>query len=282
MSDSSANITREELTDVLELICHQYGYNFKDYSLASIKRRILRCMELSHVKDAYGLKYLLVNDKEYFNWFVEAVTVNVTEMFRDPGFYREMRDKVFPKLASYPIIKIWMAGCSTGEEVYSMAIMLKEEGLLDRTRLYGTDINPLNIEKARKGMIALPNMKSYTQNYIQAGGKEDFSNYYTARYGNAIIRRELKKNILFSQHNLVTDHVFSEFQLICCRNVLIYFNHSLQNHVMHLFYDSLSPLGYLAIGTKESMLFTDLRDKFDVISLVNKIFRRKKATSISK
>lgn len=282
MSDNTVHITKEDLADILELIYQRYGYNFKDYSTASIKRRVLRCMELSNIKTVYDLKFQLVNDKEYFNWFLEAITVNVTEMFRDPEFYREMRSQVFPKLASYPIIKIWLAGCATGEEVYSMAILLKEEGLFGRAKIYATDINPLNIEKARKGMVALSNMKNYTQNYINAGGKGDFSDYYTARYGNAILRKELRDHVLFSQHNLVTDHVFSEFQLVCCRNVLIYFNRNLQNRVMHLFYDSLSPMGYLAIGTKESLLFTDLRDKFDVISPSNKIFRRKKITTISK
>lgn len=278
--EEARNISGEELTDILNLLERTYGYDFREYSRASIRRRVLRCMEISQVKNAYDLKYQLTNDRNYFNWFLEALTVNVTEMFRDPGFYKELREKVFPKLATYPIIKIWHAGCATGEEVYSVAIMLKEAGLFDRTRIYATDINPLNIEKARKGIIGLQHMKNYTQNYIYAGGTQDFSNYYSARYGNAIIRKELRETILFSQHNLVTDQAFNEFQLICCRNVLIYFNKNLQNRVIRLFYDSLSPMGYLALGTKESLLFTDMVSRFDVISPVNKIFRRKKQTSI--
>lgn len=270
------HMTTEELADLLHLIQENYGYDFKDYSKASIKRRVLRCMELSNLKTSYDFKYRLVNDREYFKWFLEAVTVNVTEMFRDPEFYKEMRTKVFPKLATYPVIKIWHAGCATGEEVYSMAIMLKEEGLLDRVKIYATDINPLNIEKARQGIMPLANIKSYTHNYIRAGGKTDFSNYYTANYGSAIILKELKKNILFSEHNLVTDQVFNEFQLICCRNVLIYFNRELKNKVIRLFYDSLSPLGYLAIGNKESLLFTDAKERFETVSAENKIFKKKK------
>lgn len=280
MSENKS-ISGEELTDILDLLEHTYGYDFRDYSRASIKRRVLRCMEISKVKNAYDLKYQLTNDPEYFNWFLEAVTVNVTEMFRDPEFYKELREKVFPKLATYPIIKIWHAGCATGEEVYSMTIMLKEEGLLDRCRIYATDINPLNIEKARKGVMPLPHIKNYTQNYLHAGGTQDFSSYYTARYGSAIMRKELKKNILFSQHNLVTDQAFNEFQLICCRNVLIYFNKTLQNRVIKLFHESLSPMGYLALGTKESLLFTEMQDKFELISQATKIFRRKKHTSIN-
>jgi chemotaxis protein methyltransferase CheR len=270
------HLVKEEVDDIVKVIYETYGYDFGDYALASLHRRLQRCMEMAKLKTVYELKYNLTNDPAFFNWFLESVTVNVTEMFRDPDFYRELRDKVLTKLAAYPIIKIWHAGCSTGEEVYSMAIMLKEEGLLDRAKIYATDINPANIEKARQGIIPLSYMKDYTKNYIRAGGYGDFSDYYTARYGNALINKELKKNILFSQHNLVTDQVFNEFQLICCRNVLIYFNKTLQNRATKLFYESLSPLGYLAIGTKESLMFSDTRNNFEVISSTNKIFRRKK------
>lgn len=264
-----------ELEEILHVIKLQHGYDFSDYAHASIKRRIQRCMEMSKTKNVFELKYRLTNEPDFFNWFIESVTVNVTEMFRDPEFYKDIRSKVIPKLASYPIIKIWHAGCATGEEVYSMAILLKEEGLLERTRIYATDLNPANLEKARKGIIPLSYMKNYTQNYLLSGGKSDFSEYYTARYGNSIIRKELLNNILFSQHNLVTDQVFNEFQLICCRNVLIYFNKNLQDKVLRLFYDSLSPLGYLALGIKESLLFSQIRDNFQTTSANNKIFRRK-------
>lgn len=269
------DISAAELDDVLMVIRNNYGYDFLNYSRASLIRRVLRFMDSARIKNAYDLKFHLVNDKNFFAFFLQTITVNVTEMFRDPLFYKAMREKVLPKLATYPIIKIWHAGCSSGEEVFSMSILLHEAGLLRRTRIYATDINPANIEKARTGIIPLQYMKDYTANYLQSGGKEDFSQYYTARYENALVRKDLRSNIVFSQHNLVTDKVFNEFQLICCRNVLIYFNKTLQNHVYHLFYDSLSPMGYLAIGTKESLLFTDLRDKFETVHATGKIFKRK-------
>ncbi len=272
---SNKQLSDVELEDILQVIKSQYGYDFHDYAHASIMRRVHRCMEMSKTRNAFDLKFKLTNEPDFFNWFLESVTVNVTEMFRDPEFYKEIRNHVIPKLASYPTIKIWHAGCATGEEVYSMAILLKEEGLLERTRIYATDLNPANLEKARKGIMPLSYMKNYTQNYLLSGGKSDFSEYYTARYGNAIIRKDLLANVLFSQHNLVTDQVFNEFQLICCRNVLIYFNKKLQDKVLRLFYDSLSPLGYLALGIKESLLFSQIRDNFQTVSANNKIFRRK-------
>ena len=272
---SNKQLSDVELEDILQVIKSQYGYDFHDYAHASIMRRVHRCMEMSKTRNAFDLKFKLTNEPDFFNWFLESVTVNVTEMFRDPEFYKEIRNHVIPKLASYPTIKIWHAGCATGEEVYSMAILLKEEGLLERTRIYATDLNPANLEKARKGIMPLSYMKNYTQNYLLSGGKSDFSEYYTARYGNDIIRKDLLANVLFSQHNLVTDQVFNEFQLICCRNVLIYFNKKLQDKVLRLFYDSLSPLGYLALGIKESLLFSQIRDNFQTVSANNKIFRRK-------
>jgi chemotaxis protein methyltransferase CheR len=177
-------------------------------------------------------------------------------------------------LATYPTIKIWVAGCATGEEVFSLCILLQEAGLLERTRLYATDINPANIEKAKQAIIPLELIKEYTTNYFKAGGSADFTNYYTAKYNNAIIAKDLRKNILFSQHNLVTDQAFNEFQLISCRNVMIYFNHSLQNRVTGLFYDSLSSFGYLALGVKESLLFSSRRSHFEVVNKAQKIFRR--------
>ncbi len=269
------NISADDLHEVLQVIKVNYGYDFSKYSHASIKRRILHCMKKANIATIYDLRYHLTNDKRFFSWFLESVTVNVTEMFRDPAFFKELRERVITKLAAYPIIKIWHAGCATGEEAYSMAIMLQEMGLLERTKIYATDLNPANLQKARTGIIPLQYMKEYTQNYIQAGGINDFSAYYTARYEHAIMRKDLRESIIFSQHNLVTDHIFNEFQLICCRNVLIYFNKDLQTHVFDLFYNSLAPLTYLALGTKESLLFSDVRNKFTTISLTNKIFRRK-------
>jgi chemotaxis protein methyltransferase CheR len=269
------DISDEELEEVLVVIRNSYGYDFFNYSRASLIRRVLRFMDIARVENIYDLKYHLVNDKDFFAYFLQTITVNVTEMFRDPPFYKALAEKVLPKLATYPIIKIWHAGCATGEEVFSMCILLHEAGLLQRSVIYATDVNPANIEKARNGIIPLQFMKEYTANYIKAGGKKDFSQYYTARYENALIRKDLRRNIVFSQHNLVTDQVFNEFQLVCCRNVLIYFNKALQNKVFHLFYNSLAPMGYLALGMKESLLFTDIRDKFETVQAATKIFRRK-------
>ncbi|MDR3681717.1 MAG: protein-glutamate O-methyltransferase CheR [Flavipsychrobacter sp.] len=269
------NVSAEELQEILQVIRLNYGYDFSNYSHASIKRRILHCMNKGNISSTYDLKYHLTNDPLFFAWFLQSVTVNVTEMFRDPLFFRELRTSVLDKLAAYPLIKIWHAGCSTGEEAYSMAILLFEHGLLDRAKIYATDLNPANLEKARKGIMPLVNMKDHTQNYIQSGGRNDFSSYYTARYENAIMRKDFRESIVFSQHNLVTDQVFNEFQLICCRNVLIYFNKELQNQVLNLFYNSMAPLTYLALGTKESMLASEIRSKFITVSATNKIFRRK-------
>lgn len=269
------DITPEELAGIVELIKLHYGYDFSDYAQASLQRRVLRFMDTARVKTAYDLKFHLTNDKDFFAWFLQTITVNVTEMFRDPLFYKMLRERVLPKLASYPVIKIWHAGCATGEEVFSMCILLHEAGLLDRARIYATDINPVNIEKAKTGIVPMRYMKEYTANYQQSGGKNDFSAYYTARYENALISKELRSKIIYSQHNLVSDHVFNEFQLVCCRNVLIYFNKDLQNRIYHLFYDSLTPMGYLAIGMKESLLFTDIRHKFETVHAAAKIFRRK-------
>lgn len=276
VNDMEQEILNEELENIISCIKAQYDYDFGGYAEASLKRRILRFCQVSQVS-LYELKYQITNDKSFFFWFLESLTVNTTEMFRDPLFFKALAATVFPVLNTYPIIKIWHAGCSTGEEAYSLAIMLHEAGLLERCKIYATDINMGNIGKAASGIIPLNRMKDYTSNYIQAGGTSEFSNYYTARYDNAIISKELRKNIIFSQHNLVTDSGFNEFQLICCRNVLIYFKSSLQNRVIRLFYNSLSSLGYLALGSKESLLFSDCINKFDVINRNERIFRLKNA-----
>jgi len=252
-----------------------YGYDFTGYSKASLIRRFQKVMDDAKLKTIYDLRFYLTNDRGNFDWFLQTVTVNVTEMFRDPAFYKMIREKVLPRLGTYPIIKIWHAGCSSGEEVFSMAILLHEAGLLGRTKIYATDINPANLERAKKGVVSLQAMKDYTLNYQQSGGKEDFSDYYTARYNGALIRKDLRENIVFAQHNLVTDGVFNEFQLICCRNVLIYFEKPLQDRVIKLFEASLSPFGYLALGVKETLLFTEVRNNFETLDAKAKIYRKK-------
>ncbi len=268
-------ISNTELGEVLYIILQYYGYDFTEYSVASLKRRISRFMELTETRDIFELKHKLINFKEYFSYFLQTITVNVTEMFRDPEFYRDLREKVLPTLAAYPIIKIWHAGCSTGEEVYSMCILLKEAGLLNRAYIYATDINPSNLAAARSGIIPLSSMKAYTQNYHLSGGTQEFVGYYTARYNNIIIDKSLLKNVVFSRHNLVSESSFNEFQLIICRNVLIYFNRSLQGKIFHLFYNSLAPKSFMALGVKESLISSDIKDRFEVVSAKSKIFKRK-------
>ncbi|HEY6976446.1 MAG TPA: CheR family methyltransferase [Chitinophagaceae bacterium] len=269
------NITDEELAEILQLLLHQYGYDFCNYTTASLKRRILHFMDAMRIHNVYDLKYNLINYKDFFTQFLQTVTVNATDMFRDPAFYRTLHEKILPELATYPIIKIWHAGCATGEEVFSLSILLYEAQLLKRCLIYATDVNAVNLERASRGFVPLHNLKEYISNYHESGGKNDFSSYYTARYDYLIINKELLANIVFSHHNLVSDGVFNEFQLILCRNVLIYFNSHLQNKVVNLLYNSLSPRGYLGLGTKESLLFTDLKSKFDCVYPAQKIFKRK-------
>jgi chemotaxis protein methyltransferase CheR len=202
------------------------------------------------------------------------LSINVTAMFRDPGFYRAFRAHVVPLLRTYPFIRIWHAGCSTGEEVYSMAILLKEEGLYERARIYATDINEVVLQRARAGIFPLEKMKEYTENYLRAGGSHSFSEYYTAMYDGALFDASLTRNVVFSQHNLVTDGSFSEFHVILCRNVMIYFDRELQNRVHDLFYQSLVPFGILCLGNKETIRFTRYEHRYEALNLKEKIYRR--------
>jgi len=257
------------LADLLE----HYGYDFTGYSKASIKRRILRLYSLDKAVSFAEFRYKINNDNFYFKRFVEQITVNVTEMFRDPGFFKTLRNVVLPKLGTYPLIRIWLAGCSTGEEAYSISIILKELNLLHKSLIYATDINPIVLEKAGQSMFAMSQMKQYSENYILSGGTEEFSSYYTANYSLAKFSEELKSKIIFSTHNLVSDHSFNEFQLILCRNVLIYFDRDLQHKVLQLFDDSLEGLGYLALGTKETLDFSPLAKNYKRVP-AEKIWRK--------
>ncbi len=259
----------------LNLVREKWGYDFSGYAEASLHRRLRRVAELAHTPSLEKLGKRLQSDPHAFNWFLENFTVNVTEMFRDPEFYACLRKQIFPVLETFPHINIWHAGCSTGEEVYSMAILLQESGLLSRCRIYATDLNPANLEKARAGIVATPMLKEYIQNYRLSGGVEDFTQYYTALYGNAIFQKELREKITFLQHNLVADGVFNEFQLIIWRNVFIYFKRNLQEQVLGLFTESLAPLGFLALGTKESILSARIQARFEVASRPMKIYRKK-------
>jgi len=266
-------IQDDEVAVLLNDLFEAHGYDFTSYSKASIKRRITRLYILDKFPSFAELRYRVKNDEAYLKRFVEEITVNVTEMFRDPFFYKSLRADILPKLATKPFIRIWHAGCSTGEEVYSMAIMLKEAGLLNKSLLYATDINPGVLEKARKGMFPMAQMKQYSENYIQSGGLQDFSSYYTANYLKAKFNEELGSKIIFSTHNLVSDSSFNEFDLILCRNVLIYFDKELQDRVLKLFDDSLSPLGYLALGSKETIKFSTLQHHYKQVNK-EKIWRK--------
>src|SRR5690606_30025076 len=214
------------------------------------------------------------NDPEYFSRFVEQITVNVTEMFRDAGFYKSLREEVLPLLATWPLIRIWHAGCASGEEVYSMAILLHEANLLNKSLLYATDINPAMLEKVRQGIFPLSQMKMYSENYLHSGGKRDFSSYYTAQYDSAKFDDFLGQKIVLATHNLVSDGSFNEFQLIVCRNVMIYFDKPLQDRAVKLFYDSLEMFGYLALGSKETLKFTDVQNRFKQLESKEKIWRK--------
>lgn len=246
------------LTDLLDV----YGYDFSGYARASLKRRFNRLYSLDKFPSFAEFRYRLRTDADYLKRAVEEITVNITEMFRDPHFYLALREHVLPSLGTKPFIRIWHAGCSTGEEVYSMAIMLKEAGLLKKTLLYATDLNPSVLEHIRSGIIPLNQMKQYSENYRASGGKADFSDYYTANYGQAKLNEEFSDKIIVSTHNLVSDGSFNEFDLILCRNVLIYFDKNLQDSVLKLFDASLSSLGYLALGSKETLSFSAVQGNY--------------------
>lgn len=248
----------EEIEYLIKDVYELYGYDFSMYSRASFKRRVNRICVIDKFTSFAELRYTLINDPEYLKRFIEEITVNVTEMFRDPYFFKVLREKILPQLGTYPLIRIWVAGCSTGEEAYSVAILLKEAGLYHKCLIYATDINPSVLETASSGVFPLQQMKIYSENYIASGGKKDFSDYYTANYDSARFDKSLKEKMILSTHNLVSDSSFNSFQLIVCRNVLIYFDKMLQERVFNLFDNSLENLGYLALGSKEALRFSNL------------------------
>lgn len=268
------DINSGALKELLESLRLMYGYDFTGYAEASLKRRILHFMNLNKIDDIEKLSKLLLQDEKCFELLVQEISVTVTEMFRDADFYKALREHVTKRLATYPFIKIWIAGCATGEEVYSVAIILKEEGLLPRSVIYATDINQRSLKTAREGIYPVSRMKEYTANYQKSGGTDEFSAYYTTKYDAVLIDKSLKQNIVFASHNLATDKSFSEFQLILCRNVLIYFNQALQNLVLNLFYESLCIFGYLGLGSKESLLSSEKQKYFEDVSRKNKLFMK--------
>lgn len=249
----------------------KYGYDFRDYSRAHIKRRIKNRVGLAGLNSISELQHKMLADPTYFESILPDFSINVTEMFRDPDFFSYLRDEIMPLLKTYPTLNIWHAGCSTGEEVYSMAILLKEAGLYDRCQIYATDFNEHVLSSAKEGIFPIEVVKDYTTNYLKAGGSESFSDYYIAKYESIILDHSLKKNIIFAEHNLVTDGVFNEMHLVICRNVLIYFNKELQTRVIELFKDSLRPGGILCLGSKETLR----GEGFDIYEAVQKIYRKK-------
>lgn len=263
-----------EIQLLLEAVYRYYGYDFRNYALSSLKRRISSFLRSEGVANISALQERVLHDRTCLERFLLGLTVNVTSMFRDPSFYLAFRNQAVPILRTYPFIRIWHAGCSTGEEVYSMAILLQEEGLYHRCRIYATDTNERVLQKAKNGIFGLKLMQEYTQLYLKAGGKQSFSNYYTAAYDSAIFREFLRENVVFAQHNLATDSSFNEFNVIVCRNVLIYFNQVLQKRVHELFYNSLCSFGILGLGRQETLKFTPCEQYYEEIAKGEKLYRR--------
>ncbi len=267
-------INDDQLDLLLNELASLYGYDFTGYARSSMKRRVNRLIIVDKFTNFEALLETIKNDSTYFRRFVEEITVNVTEMYRDPSTFKMIREKVLPAIATQPFIRIWHAGCSTGEEVYSMAIMLHEANLLHKSLIYATDLSSLAIENIKQGIFPLSQIAKDTENYLASGGKNNFSEYYTVKKDTAIFNQNLKTKIITATHNLVSDSSFNEFQLIFCRNVLIYFNKSLQDRVLTLFDESLETLGFLILGTKENIRFTKVAAKFSQPDNTQKIWRK--------
>ncbi len=263
-----------ELKMLVEAVYLKYNYDFRDYTGASQKRRILVAMREMECETVSALQAKVMHEPDGFAQLLQYLTIPVTEMFRDPEYWLALREQVVPFLKTYPSLKLWVAGCSTGEEVYSLAILLQEEGLLERSLIYATDINPASLEAARRGVFKLEAMRQYTENYQKAGGKRAFSDYYTAAYDGALFDRGLTENVTFADHSLATDSVFSETHFVSCRNVLIYFNRKLQDRVLGLFHESLCYRGFMGLGSKESIEFSSYAGRFDVLLRRERIYRK--------
>lgn len=268
------NLDTIEIEMFLEAVYRHYGFDLRNYARASLKRRVWAAANGENVATISALQDKVLHDPRCMERFLCKLTVNVTSMFRDPPFYRAFREKVVPLLRTYPFVRIWHAGCSSGQEAYSMAILLTEEGLYDKCRIYATDMDETALARAKGGIFPLDAMREYTDNYIQAGGSKAFSQYYSARYDGAIITEALKKNIIFAQHNLATDESFNEFNVILCRNVMIYFNKTLQDRVHDILFKSLPVFGILSLGRKESIRFTPHAEDYAPLDEREKIYRR--------
>jgi chemotaxis protein methyltransferase CheR len=273
-SNSNPKLDTIEVVLLLEGIYHQYGYDFRHYAYASMKRRVFHRLQMEGLPTLSALQELVLHDPLAFQRLLNDLVIPVTEMFRDPDMFRLFREKVVPELRKLPYVRIWHAGCSTGQEVYSMAILL-----LEKSRIYATDVSETALERAKDGILPMERMKQYTQNYQASGGNREFSDYYVSDPGMAMIKPEFRQNIVFARHNLVTDRSFNEFHVILCRNVMIYFETQLRHEVHRLFYESLAEGGFLILGTKESISFTPLVDRYEVLDDKNRIYRKRKETT---
>ena len=271
---ADADLERVEMQLLLEGIYQHYGYDFRGYALASLKRRLWRRAHAEGLTTLSGLQERVLHDTGAMERLLHDLSINVTSMFRDPSFYAAFREKVVPLLRTYPFIRIWNAGCSTGEETFSLAILLMEAGVYDKTRIYATDINDRVIDMARSGRFPLERMRDYTANYLRAGGQEEFSRYYTVDGDEASFSQDLCSRVVFANHNLVSDGPFNEFNVIICRNVMIYFGKGLQDRVHQLFYDSLETFGVLALGHKESIRFTPHAERFEELDTQERLYRK--------
>ena len=272
MPDSVVNL---EIQLLLEALFQRYHYDFRNYARASIKRRLIQARDQLGFSSITALQERVLHDPAMLPRLLGYLTVQVSEMFRDPSYFRALREKVLPHLRTYPSLRIWIAGCSTGEEVYSLAILFREEGLYQRTLFYATDINPDALRAAEAGVFALDRIQKFTENHQKSGGKSSLSDYYTADYGRAVFDKGLRERVVFSDHSLVTDSVFAEMHLISCRNVMIYFDRPLQDRAIGLFRDSLARKGFLGLGSKESLRFSDHADAFADFVPDEKIYQRR-------
>ncbi len=271
---SKEDLTDFEITLLLEAILFCYDYDFSHYSRASLTRRIYNCLEKAHLHSIAEMIPKVIYDADFFELFLKEMSITVTEMFRDPLVFKTLRNQVVTQLKTYSRINIWHAGCATGEEAYSLAIMLKEEGLLSRCQIYATDFNNQSLAIAEEGIYKAEKIAGYTRNYISAGGKASFADYYQARHGNAKMKNELTEHITFAHHNLIKDQCFAQMHLIVCRNVLIYFDRKLQDQVLSLFKQSLLHRGYLVLGDKESLEFSSQKDNFITVAKNQRIYQK--------
>ena len=277
VDDVYAGVTaleRLEIELLLEAVYRHYGHDFRAYAFSSLRRRLWKRLEGEGLKSFSALQALVLHDGDAMERLLRDLSVSVTGMFRDPTFFMALRERVVPLLRTYPFVRIWHAGCATGEEVYALAILLEEEGLYERSRIYATDISADALDKAKAGIYPLTRMREYTQNYLQAGGARSFSEYYTASHDAALFDPKLRRNVLFAQHNLATDTSFSEFNVILCRNVMIYFDRKLKERVLGLFDSSLAALGILCLGRRESLRFTTAEHDYEEFDARERIYRR--------